>query len=112
MKCLYADSALRACGIVMRTKKKDFVGKLKAVDTLGKFILDILVATLLFLVIAAVAVGLSVIVKKLIEFNIAPLFITNSLTVIEYFLFAVDSILFLLYVARNSVDLAKEILKK
>jgi hypothetical protein len=99
------------CGNVTLTNKKANVVRLKAVETLGSFILDILVATLLFLVIAAVAVGLSLVVKKLIGIGIDPL-ITNGLTIIEHVLFIVDSTLFLLYFARNSIELAKEILKK
>jgi hypothetical protein len=59
----------------------------------AQFLVDVLVNTVLFLAIAAAAVGLNLLVHKLEGLHIDPL-IVRGLTHIEYIIFFADLLLF------------------
>jgi hypothetical protein len=74
----------------------------------AKFLLDIFAATLIFLCIAGLAVGLNLGIHYLESIGVST-YITDGLTFVEVIIFAVDIGLFLIYLTRSSIDLARAI---
>ena len=74
----------------------------------GKLLLDILLATLLFLAIALPAVALNKAVIYLEADHISKV-ITQGLSLLEYLIFLLDAMLFIIYLVRTFIDTAKEI---
>jgi hypothetical protein len=75
------------------------------------FALEILLATGLFIVIALAAVALHEFME-FCETRKVHVFIINGLKIVKFTIFGVDVTLFLIYLARTSIDLGKALWKR
>lgn len=73
-----------------------------------EFVVHLLTGTLVFIVIALVAVVLNLLVIRLANLGVSPV-IVWGLRFVEYFLFLVDVILFVVFVVRTALRTVRKI---
>lgn len=73
---------------------------LKLHEALWEFFVHILVATIIFVLIAMPAIGLNLLVHRLATYQIGePILI--GLTIVEYLIFLTDCLLFVVFLAKS-----------
>ncbi len=80
----------------------------KAINAVKIFALEIGIGITIFALIGAAALVLKVVVLVLQYFQL-PSFFIQALTAVEYLLFGVDLMLFLIFLLRSTIKMVKEI---
>ena len=76
-----------------------------------EFTVHICIGTFFFLIIAISAVGLNLLVNWLISLNVS-IFIIRGLQVAEYFLFGIDIVLYIIFLAGTSWNTMHKLFKR